>query len=384
MKKTKLIKSNPSKNVILTSILIIIYVGMFYLTYLCIKNYYGYISNLFWGEYFLVFAFWLLNILYFIGFLLAKFQLLRQKFWEHTTNPYTYFRELPSDFGIGVTSILFDSTIENNKDIIAVLLDLCAKKYITLSKQNDKYIISVLKKPDKYLLYNERYILSSIINNNLKSLDYNVWYNYCLNDGINLNLFSDKKKKKYSNRLSKISDKNTFITIFTLCIIIGFIIAIYAALFYQPDSSGITNWSQFLISLLKFTALFTSILYIFISIIHIFLGIISELFTFIIELYLNAISSSYNKVLNNTLHKTTKGISEYQKLYSFRAFLKDFGNFADKYPEEIVLWDRYLSYAQVFGLTKEIMKTGYPKLVKNSSFQIDDINNITFDNIEIK
>ena len=30
------------------------------------------------------------------------------------------------------------------------------------------------------------------------------------------------------------------------------------------------------------------------------------------------------------------------------------------------------------------MKTGYPKLVKNSSFQIDDINNITFDNIEIK
>ena len=94
--------------------------------------------------------------------------------------------------------------------------------------------------------------------------------------------------------------------------------------------------------------------------------------------------SSYNKVLNNTLHKTTKGISEYQKLYSFKAFLKDFGNFADKYPEEIVLWDSYLSYAQVFGLTKEIMKTEYPKLVKNSSFQIDDINNITFDNIEIK
>ena len=309
---------------------------------------------------------------------------MRQKFWEHTTNPYTYFRELPSDFGIGVTSILFDSTIENNKDIIAVLLDLCAKKYITLSKQNDKYIISVLKKPDKYLLYNERYILSSIINNNLKNLDYNVWYNHCLNDGINLNLFSYKKKKKYSDRLSKISDKKTFITIFTLCFIIGFTIAIYAALSYLPDSSGITNWPQFLISLLKFTALFTSILYIFISILYIFFGIISELFTFIIELYLNAISSSYNKVLNNTLQKTTKGIREYQKLYSFRAFLKDFGNFADKYPEEIVLWDRYLSYAQVFGLTKEIMKTGYSKLVKNSSFQIDDINNITLDNIEIK
>ena len=39
--------------------------------------------------------------------------------------------------------------------------------------------------------------------------------------------------------------------------------------------------------------------------------------------------------------------------------------------------------AQVFGLTKDIMKTGYSKLIKNSSFQIDDINNINFDNIEI-
>ena len=117
MKKTRLTKSNPFKNFILTPILIIIYIGMFYLTYLCIRDYYGY-TNLFWGIKYLVYAFWLLNILHLIGFLLAKFQVFRQKFWEHITNPYTYFRELPSDFGVGVTSILFDSTIENNKDII--------------------------------------------------------------------------------------------------------------------------------------------------------------------------------------------------------------------------------------------------------------------------
>ena len=383
MKKTRLTKSNPFKNFILTPILIIIYIGMFYLTYLCIRDYYGY-TNLFWGIKYLVYAFWLLNILHLIGFLLAKFQVFRQKFWEHITNPYTYFRELPSDFGVGVTSILFDSTIENNKDIIAVLLDLCAKKYITLSKQNDKYIISVLKKPDTYLLYNERYILSSIINNNLKNLDYNVWYNHCLNDGINLNLFSYKKRENYFERLFKISDKSTFITIFIICLSMGFIAAILVVISSLTNTSDITNWQPIIISLLKFTALFTFILYILTFIIYIVFRLIFEFITFIIRLYLNAISSSYNKVLNNTLQKTTKGIREYQKLYSFRAFLKDFGNFADKYPEEIVLWDRYLSYAQVFGLTKEIMKTGYSKLVKNSSFQIDDINNITLDNIEIK
>lgn len=39
------------------------------------------------------------------------------------------------------------------------------------------------------------------------------------------------------------------------------------------------------------------------------------------------------------------------------------------------------SYAQIFGLTEKIMKTGYNKLINNSSFNIDDINNLTLDNI---
>lgn len=98
----------------------------------------------------------------------------------------------------------------------------------------------------------------------------------------------------------------------------------------------------------------------------------------------NTIDEQYNKEISKSLKLTPKGINELNKLKAFKAFIKDFGNFADKYPEEIILWDRYLSYAQVFGLTKDIMKTGYSKLIKNSSFQIDDINNITFDNIEIK
>ena len=64
--------------------------------------------------------------------------------------------------------------------------------------------------------------------------------------------------------------------------------------------------------------------------------------------------------------------------------LNDFGKFVDKSPEEVVLWDRYLSFAQAFGLTEEIMSTGYDKLVKNASFMIDSIDNISLSNIEIK
>ena len=94
--------------------------------------------------------------------------------------------------------------------------------------------------------------------------------------------------------------------------------------------------------------------------------------------------ATYDATLNNHLTRTNKGVIEFQKLLSFQNFLSDFGNFVNRHPEEVVLWDRYLSYAQVFGLTDEIMKSGYKQLIDNSSFQVDDINNITLYNIEIE
>ena len=112
------------------------------------------------------------------------------------TNPYIYYRELPNNYGIGVTSLLFDSKIENYKDIIAVILDLCAKKYLSLIKGNDKYYIKILKGVDDQLLSNEKYILNLIISQNIKNIDYSEWYNYCLQDGNNLGLYYHYEKPK--------------------------------------------------------------------------------------------------------------------------------------------------------------------------------------------
>lgn len=199
----------------------------------------------------------------------SKLQVLKEHKYIKKTNPYIYYRELPNNFGIGVTSILFDSTIENHKDIIAVILDLCAKKYINLTKQNDKYVIKILKNLDNNLLYNEKYILYLLINNNIKNVDYNEWFSYCLQDSITLGLFYPQKHQEF-------------------------------------QYNSILN-----------------------------------------------LSYHYSKITSNNLRKTKKGINELYKLYSFKALLNDFGNFVSKNVEEVVLWDRYLSYAQVFGLTKK-------------------------------
>ena len=78
----------------------------------------------------------------FLGIIKGKRQVAKENKYIKKTNPYIYYRELPNNFGIGITSLLIDSTIENYKDIVAVILDLCAKKYIRIIKQDDKYIIT--------------------------------------------------------------------------------------------------------------------------------------------------------------------------------------------------------------------------------------------------
>lgn len=216
------------------------------------------------------------------------------------SNPYIYYRELPNPYGIGIASLLLDSTIENEKDIVAIILNLCAKKYLTLRKENEKYIIKILKGIDSNLLENEKYIMFLIIDNTLAKIDYDEWFKYLIDDGLALGLFTKPKEYK--------QDKNMFKSVY---------------------------------------------------------------------------NGGYLSSLKNYLEPTAAGAKELQKLLSFKRFLKDFGNFAKKSPEEIILWDYYLCYAQVFGLTDSILKSGYVRLVKNSSFEIDDLNLIHLNEISI-
>jgi len=283
------------------------------------------------------------------------------------SNPYIYYRELPNNFGIGVASLLFDSTMENYKDIVAVILDLCAKKYLKLEKQDNKYNIQVLKAIDNGLLSNEKYILSLIINNDIKSINYKEWYNYCLNDGISLGLYYPQEVHvKQQEILPEQKVKKRRKIHLGICIIFGI-------LTFAVSASG-SLFAAVLMGLTIFVFLYLLLLIPF-SIINAISG-----FRNIAKQTKNI---NYKNIRENTLKKTAKGVEELHKLHSLKAFIKDFGYFANKRPEEIVLWDRYLSYAQVFGLTDEIMSTGYKELVSNASFKIDNIDDVRLDLIYI-
>ena len=388
MKKTKY--STPEYKAKLGPTLIIIgiiFYGIFLvfptflLVYYLIKrpSFWNIMQNDFWASIlpfipciFYIYIIWIFYIFFsLIGKCLGKLKsLFNTIYYKNIENPYIYFRELPNNFGIGVTSLLFDLTLENEKDIVAVILDLCARKYLSLEYHGDKYTIHMLEKNPTNLLSNESYIFYALKRKTIKRINYKTWYNYCLEDGIALGLYTtNTPKNKKSINISETMNKFYKVLHIVLCILCISIIA-FILFKYSPFLSVLA---------IPFGLLLGKLFY---AILKFIFSFVEVIFKIIFEAQ-NTIDEQYNKEISKSLKLTPKGINELNKLKAFKAFIKDFGNFADKYPEEIILWDRYLSYAQVFGLTKDIMKTGYSKLIKNSSFQIDDINNINFDNIEI-
>lgn len=295
-------------------------------------------------------------------------------------NPYLYYRELPNHFGIGVATVLLDSTMENEKDLIAAILDLCAKGYLHLQNGKDNfYTIKVLKPIDEGLLSNEKYILQCCINGNLDELEYKKWFQYCVEDGIALGLFkkidhiSNPKETKQALLKKESKAMNIFYAVITMVMII---VANMLLTTYFPGSNV-----RKIISVILYVSIVVLFLYIFFIYPLIMTMGAARIVKFIGE---EQYKESYNEGLSNYMKPTEKGEEELHKLYAFKTFLNDFGTFASKKPEEIMLWDYYLSYAQVFGIADKIQSLGYKQIVQNSSFKIDGLNTIELHQIKVQ
>lgn len=319
----------------------------------------------------------LVFVIYFIYFILGIISAnkrISDDFKKITDkNPYIYFRELPNNYGVGIATVLLNSTIENEKDIVAAVLDLCAKGYLHLEKNIDgTYTITVLKLIDSKLLANERYIMENILNGNMNKLNYKEWLDRCTKDGIELGLFVKRKKKiACYNKKNELNNKKT-----KWYILVSFVITILISvplLFVNFNYLNLNDLLYLAINLIMLN----------LSIVLTMLAIPFYLIPFIMKTLNITNSYSYNAIISGYLKHTKQGEKEVHKLYSFKSFIDDFGAFASKNPEEVVLWDYYLGYAQVFGLTDKILKTGYDKIIRNGSFQIDNINAISLKNIKV-
>lgn len=324
-----------------------------------------------------------------IGTSKAKHKIKKDENFIKKINPYIYYRELPNDYGIGICTLLIDSSIENEKDIIATILNLCAKKYLKLEKNNNNYKVYILKEIDdkpyltdediKNKLYlNEKYVLTCLKNNTIKNIDYNKWYSLCLKDGENNGLYYNKQTENNSYKVDINKEIKTDKKIMTIVWLLTTIILAYFVI--KEIDINIFKEIEHLLSLIIIVPLFLFATYFVSAIPFTVIMSIRGLF----RTYNKSEEYCFNSKLSKKLIITEKGKTELQKLYAFENFINDFGAFATKNPEEIVLWDRYLSYATMFGITKNILKTGYKELISNSSFNIDNIDNIHINNLIVE
>lgn len=77
-------------------------------------------------------------------------------------------------------------------------------------------------------------------------------------------------------------------------------------------------------------------------------------FLTVVLLFVNTIFLIYVIIFTK---RTVKGSEHYAKWKAFKKFLVDFGRFSEKELPEIVLWERYLVYASIFGIADKVGKT---------------------------
>lgn len=234
-----------------------------------------------------------------------------------------YNREFIDDYNVEVIDYLMNRTITPNA-MSASIMNLIYKKNISVEEikdsKNDK------KKDYTFTLLNE---------DNLSENE-KILINFLFTKVGSNNTFTTKDLKKYANgtktcdkfinsytawknKTKEISEKEGFFTSSSTPKIIGCIILILSFMIFIYSLSIETDF------------------------IPAYLIIVYSIIFFIYSL--------------TVYKKTEKGSLHYDKWSAFKNFLNDFGSFELKELPEIILWERYLVYATVFGLAKKVQKS---------------------------
>ncbi len=261
------------------------------------------------------------SIIYF-GALIVAWILVYLKYDKEYKSTYKneYNREFIDEYNVEVVDYLMNKNITPNA-LSASIMNLIYKKVIkveeiptTKNKKDYKFILideTNVNETEKYLidfLFNkvgkDNSFTSKELHNYAKNTttcekfgkSYTTWKNKVINDGIKENFF-EKKGKSYA--------------ISGLFFLVAIIIVILALVFNVVMPFVFINLIFSLIFLLYTFAFFK---------------------------------------------RTKKGNEDFAKWKAFKKFLNDFGRFDLKELPEVILWERYMVYATIFGLASKVSK----------------------------
>ena len=254
---------------------------------------------------------------------------------------HKYNREFIDDYNVEVVDYLLNHNVTENA-LSASVMNLIYKKNIKAEAIPDK---------------KDSYTFTLLNRDNLNATE-NSLVNFLFTRVGKDNTFTTMDLKKYASGVTTSQD---FITSYTnwknQVIKDG-----QDQNFFEKKKNYI--WLPFIL------LIYSTLLLIFISSnnIEMFGGLLTIFFAIIFMIY--AISCN---------RKTKKGVEHYAKWQAFKNFLNDFGNFSIKELPEIILWERYLVYATVFGLADKVEKAMNVKITEFSN--VNDANYIMFTHI---
>ena len=252
-------------------------------------------------------------IIYVIAMIIYVYRIYLKYDKELKVPHIEYFRYIPNNYGPACVDYLFKRKIDNNS-FSATLLNLISDKVIRYEKIDKKNYKIIYHDNVRPLLEEEEKLIT--------------WVFEEKTDGKETTLEAFKKRaKSYSSFISDFE------------------------LFKKTALQHAKSLNFYETQTLKGIPILTSV----VGFVLGFLCIYMEVGLFSIIFFLVGIASLIYFV---SIQKKTKfGREEYEKWSALKRFLQDFGKFDTKDLPDMILWEKFLVYAYVFGCAKELEKT---------------------------
>jgi len=304
---------------------------------------------------------------------------------------HKYFREIPNDYSPETVSYLFHKKIIDNS-MSATLMDLIHRKIIVTEKLSPDNYKLILNEENAIVTNVESKLLDLIFNGSttIETKDMKTksitnysgfisrWNSYKRAAEIHAkqhSFYEDDIKLKTSLLFSdsKISREGLItILIFICCFIPGLLLILllifglyflykfvrYIVDFIRSLFRAVVNGESIVLQdskTLYLMGLFTCFIISFYKFASILVFQHFYKSSWILYLLSMLLSVCLIPFVFYKKRRTQKGAEDYKKWKALEKFLKDFGRFSDKEVQEVILWEKYLVYATLFGCADKVI-----------------------------
>lgn len=248
-----------------------------------------------------------------------------------------YIRDMEVEYSPAILSYLQNQKIEKEKDIMACILDLCAKRYLNIIKEKDDvYSIGIGTNTDiKNLPLDEKYLYDKIVKK--QKINFSKWKSI---------IIEEFNKYKFL--------KNTKISLYVVFLILYFIIMILLAIINNLNSNiNLDSGVNFMV-LIFFTAMELAFL----------------------EPIIRIISEKLRKGEYISGIYTNAGAKEMKRWDKYKNYLQDYTLIKEKKIDSVMVLEKHIAYATVLNVNKDYTNAIINDLNINYNLNLDYIKSI--------